>query len=87
MNRNYINYFVDLAMAIAFIIVTATGIFKFPGLIDYFGLRNSIVPLRAISIWHDWSGVVLVFLVFIHLVLHWNWFIAMTSSLIRRVRS
>ena len=73
MNKLKLNYFVDIGMAIAFVIVAVTGILKLPALGG--GTRDFMLL-------HDWSGVVLAVFVLLHLILHWNWIVCMTKSCI-----
>ena len=82
MDKNKIKYFVDLGLAISFLIVTMTGIFKFGKLLRAVGinLEYSELPMKAISAWHDWSGVALVLLVLIHLILNIDWIIGTTKG-------
>jgi TRAP-type uncharacterized transport system fused permease subunit len=75
MNRAKLNYIVDVGLAISFAIVAVTGILKFPAL---GGRMRDYVPL------HDWSGIIMAVLVLIHLVLHWNWIVAMTKSFFKK---
>lgn len=79
MNRGKINYWIDVGLFISFLIVALSGIIKFPGwgLYQVFGFNN-------ISRWHDWSGIALVILVFLHLILHWNWIVGMTKNIFRK---
>lgn len=77
-NRTMLNYWIDVGLFISFILVSVTGIIKWPSL-----ARNLLHwPLREISLVHDWSGVVMVVLVVIHLILHWNWIVSVTKNLI-----
>jgi len=75
MNRPKLNYFVDIGMAISFVIVAVTGILKLPAL----GGRT-----RDYMLLHDWAGVVLAVFVLLHLILHWNWIICMTKSFFQK---
>lgn len=73
-NKAKLNHFVDLLLAIAFLLVAITGILKFPG---WFGhLRLPWFTLNKI---HDWSGIAMAFLVLVHLTLHWRWIVSMTK--------
>ncbi len=72
MDRNRLNYFIDLCMAVAFLIVFVTGIAKLP----VFGKTS---PSSFISVVHDWSGILLGIFVFLHLVLHWSWIVVTTK--------
>jgi hypothetical protein len=87
MNKAKLNYFIDLGLAITFLLAGITGIFKFPiffklGLINY---KN--FPMKAINFIHDWSGLLMVILVFIHIILHWKWIISMTKIIFKRKKS
>ena len=79
MNKAKLNYFIDLLLAVAFILVAITGILKFPGWFGYLQL-----PWRTLSKIHDWSGITMAVLVLVHLVLHWNWIVSMTKSFFRK---
>jgi len=76
------NYFVDLGMAIAFLFVLITGILKYPGLLPAFGIYHSELPMAQISRLHDWSGIILATLVFLHLALHWTWIVRTTKRIV-----
>jgi hypothetical protein len=68
MNRGYLNYFVDIGLVISFLLSFFTGIIKWPGLIQKFGLTPQELPMRTLSSIHDWSGLVMGLLVFVHIV-------------------
>jgi hypothetical protein len=78
MNKAKLNYFVDMLLAVAFVLVAITGILKFPGWFGYLQL-----PWRTLSKIHDWSGIAMAVLVLIHLILHWNWIVSMTKSIFK----
>jgi len=88
MGKSKTNYFVDLLMLIFFVINAITG------LIIFFFLptgvkRGSYQEFLGIikQNWvhlHNWSGLILLLLVVIHLILHWNWIVSMTKSLIQK---
>lgn len=75
MNKLKLNYFVDIGMAISFVIVAVTGILKHPAL-----SRRT----RDYMLLHDWAGMVLAGFVILHLILHWNWIKCMTKRFIFR---
>jgi hypothetical protein len=83
MNRRTINYWVDVGLLIAFLVVFVTGLAKFPRLIRYFGFMYGIISGRALSRIHDLSGLLLGILVLAHLVLHFRWLVAMTGRLFK----
>ena len=79
--RSVINYFVDLGLAITFLVTAITGVFKMPilfnlGLVNY---RN--FNMRLINGLHDWGGIAMTVLVIVHIVLHWKWIVVMTKKL------
>lgn len=77
MNKAKLNYIIDILIGISFLIVLITGIIKFPTL--------SLISKKSyISFIHDWSGVIMAVLVFIHLILHWNWIVVVTKNIFKR---
>jgi hypothetical protein len=60
-----------------------TGLIKFPGLVGFFGIRFGDLPIGTISGIHDWSGIILIILVFLHLILHWSSLKAMTKRIFK----
>ncbi|MBW2992268.1 DUF4405 domain-containing protein [Candidatus Woesearchaeota archaeon] len=81
---NKANYFVDLGMGIAFVLVACTGIIKFPGLLRSLGVDTLNMPWRQISLIHDWSGIVLAAFVLAHLIIHRKWIISMTKGFFKK---
>lgn len=84
MERTTLHYIVDVALGIDFLILFITGLVKFPGLPHALGLGTLKLPMGIISNIHDWSGIALALLVFLHLVLHWSWISTMTRKVFRR---
>jgi hypothetical protein len=85
MNKAKINYGIDIALAISFLACFATGIFKWPGFYNIIGTEiYRSVSMQKISRLHDWSGLIMGLLVFLHLILHWNWIVCMTKGIFRR---
>jgi hypothetical protein len=84
MDKNKLNYLIDLGLVISFILVFITGVIKFPELIRYLGLRHRDIPMYEITLIHDWSGIFMGILVFIHLLLHWKWIVVTTRSFLKR---
>ncbi len=65
-------------LGISFLISFITGILKFPELTRFFsGFR---LPMNAISLIHDWSGIALSAMIIIHLLLHWGRFTRMLGG-------
>lgn len=81
MQKAKINYIVDVLLGISFLMVSITGIIKFPRIIRYIGLRHKDIPIGTISSIHDWSGLIMVMLVLVHLILHFNWIVCMTKNI------
>ncbi len=84
LDRNKLKYIVDVGLAISFLTSFVTGILKFPGLTGYFRSVYRVVSAYYISRVHDWSGLVMGILVFVHLVLNWKWIVAMTKNLVKK---
>lgn len=74
MDKQKINYIVDILLLISFLVVAITGILKLPIL----GLAPSL-PIRTLSNVHDLFGVTVVGLVGIHVALHMKILVAMTK--------
>ncbi|MFH1133401.1 MAG: DUF4405 domain-containing protein [Nanoarchaeota archaeon] len=74
------HYFLNLGMAIAFLLCFLTGLVKFPGLLLWLGINPGSMPLWQISRIHDWSGIALGAFVAVHLILHARWIAAMTKK-------
>ena len=81
MNKLYLNYWVDIGLAISFAICFVTGLIKWPGIIHTIGISAyRTLHTRNISMLHDWSGLIMGVFVLIHLVLHWPWIVSVTKS-------
>jgi hypothetical protein len=82
MERNIIKYILDVGLGISFLIVALTGIFKFSGFREFFGIALSYrdPAMQIISKWHDWSGVAMAAIVLIHLILNFDWIVGMTKG-------
>jgi hypothetical protein len=73
---------VDVAMGIVFLCCAVTGIFKFTFLMRTFGLTEIILPMALMSDIHDWTGIILCFLVATHLFLNRAWILSMTRKVL-----
>ena len=88
MGKAKINYFIDILMLIFFTINSITG------LIIFFFLPTGVkrgayqeflgIIKQNWSNLHNWSGLLLLLLIAIHLILHWKWIISMTKSLVQK---
>ncbi len=87
MNKAKLNYMVDFFMFISFLITAMTGLVLKFALSK--GRRSGQSEFLSIikSNWelvHDWIGILMIFLIIIHIVLHWDWIVAMTKGLFGR---
>lgn len=83
MDKTKLKYFVDVGLAISFFISLITGIFKFPGLTQYFRAMFRLIPAYNMNKIHDWSGLVMGILVFVHLTLNWRWIVSITKNMLK----
>lgn len=85
MDRPKINYFIDFFALISFLITSLTGIFIFlflPGGIRQGRFQELLgIAKEAWNFIHIWSGILMLILVVIHLVLHWEWLVCMTKNI------
>jgi cytochrome b subunit of formate dehydrogenase len=87
-----INYFVDLIIAVGFLLTAVSGlVLFFAGSGGYQGGGNPHYLRQALflSRWtwralHDWGGIAMLGGVLLHLVLHWKWIVCMTRNLFAR---
>ena len=85
MNNLKLNYLVNIGLVISFFICFITGLIKWPGIIKIIGISAyEILHFRNISLFHDWSGLIMGLLVLVHLVLHWNWIVSVTKSFFKK---
>ena len=82
MKKQVIKYLVDIGLLISFLLVTLTGIFKFPGIREHLASVYAVIPRAQMGLIHDWSGMVMAGLVLIHLILNWGWIKSMTRLVI-----
>lgn len=83
MNKNELNYWIDIGLVISFFICFVTGVIKFRDLWLKLGIDSSNLYFKSINSLHDLSGMILGMLVIIHLILHWKWLIVMTKKRIK----
>ena len=76
MNKAKINYFIDIPLALSFMINAGTGILKMYG---WFGTQ----PRDYITL-HDYSGMIFVILGITHLAMHYKFYIEMTKNVFRK---
>ncbi len=83
--RAKINYFVDAAIAVAFVLLAASGlVFLLPS--GWVSVSSGSAPAMlgvTLAVWrsiHDWSALVMFSGVVLHTALHWRWVVAMTKK-------
>ncbi len=94
MSKTKLNYWLDLIIALAFILSAISGmILLFAGSGGYQGGRNSTfqTEIAGISHWawsdlHTWVSLVMIAGVMVHLILHWNWIVCMTKNFLPKGR-
>lgn len=80
--RAIINYFIDIGLAVTFLLAFITGIFKWPSLVRWFGWSAS--SYRVMTFIHDWSGLIMSLLVLVHIILHWRWIVVMSRKIFKK---
>jgi predicted ferric reductase len=87
MNKSKINFIVDLLAFVSFLVTALTGLalkFFMPGgvrqgrLQEFLGIQKEV--------WteiHDWAGILLIILVVVHFVLHWEWVVCMIKNMFK----
>lgn len=85
MNKTKVNYWVDVFLAVSLLICFFTGLLKWSGASRIIGIQifRSLF-LRELSNLHDISGLVLGILVFLHIILHMDWIVAMTKRIFKK---
>ncbi len=72
MDKNKINYLIDLGLLLSFIIAFISGIIKLPAIKHMLGFGHNS-SIQMITTVHDVSGIIMGILVLIHIGLHWKW--------------
>jgi len=87
MSKAALNYWVDSATGVAFLLCAATGIVRlFPAVASVSDAGTPTILAVPASLWlfvHDWSGVAMAAGVGLHMALHLRWFVAMTRKIAR----
>jgi hypothetical protein len=88
MNKAKLNYWVDVSIGIAFVLSAVSGlIFLLPANPDS-GLNAGVLGI-SYQLWdqvHTWSSLVMIAGAAMHLVLHWEWIIAMTRRMLPKMK-
>ncbi|MEM4336885.1 MAG: DUF4405 domain-containing protein [Candidatus Woesearchaeota archaeon] len=82
-----INYIIDLAMLIFFLITSISGLalLLLPKQVQRGGYQEiiGITKYQLVSI-HNISGAIFILIVLLHLILHYRWFINITKSMFKK---
>jgi cytochrome b subunit of formate dehydrogenase len=88
-----VNYWIDVVIAVAFVLSAVSGIVLYFAPSGFQGGRNAFygkdILFLTTHAWgelHTWGSLAMIAGVFAHLVLHWNWMVCMTKKLFRRRR-
>ena len=87
MKKQILHYWIDLLLFISAMIVTISGIIKFPGWMPALGISYLSLPMRLLTWLHDWGGLLVVFLTLLHTLLHWKWIVNMTRKVFSKGKS
>ena len=82
MNRAKLNYWLDAAIGVAFLLSAISGlVFLLPAGL---GSGSGILGLsyQAWDVLHIWSSLAMIAGVLVHLVLHWRWIVTMTKRVL-----
>ena len=77
-----IRWCIDIGMAVLFVVVFVTGLFKWTLLMRALGLTDLVMPVALMSDIHDWAGLLLGFMVALHLFMNRAWIISITKKVL-----
>jgi hypothetical protein len=86
MHKAQLKYIIDIGLAVSFLLCFVTGMIKFPGLLRGTGATRHVLPMRDLTLLHDWTGVLMGLLVLAHLALNYRWIITMTRQIFGKKR-
>ena len=92
MERCRLEYWIDIGLLISFFIVAITSLVIFFAFVSISpGIGRTITFLGTTKAtwipWHNYAGLVMIFLVLIHLILHFRWLIEMTKRMFVKTES
>jgi hypothetical protein len=84
LNRAKLNYWLDAAIGVAFLLSAISGlVFLLPaGLSSGSGILG--LSYQAWDVLHIWSSLAMIAGVLVHLVLHWRWITSMTGRMLSK---
>ncbi len=71
---------VIILMLLSFLVVFFTGVIRLPETQRYFLFVYNYISASSLAFYHDWSGIVFVFLIIIHLIFERRWFNVILQS-------
>lgn len=87
MNKQKTNYIIDLLALVSFIIAAISGLvirFFMPSGVRQGRLQEFLGIQKGVWLEiHDWAGIILIVLIVIHFILHWDWVVCMTKSMLK----
>jgi hypothetical protein len=83
MKKRTIQYILSIILVLVLFIVGSIGVLIFPGLLKVFGLSYAAIPKAQLYKIHHTLGVLVIFLLFIHLILHWKWINVVSKKIIK----
>jgi hypothetical protein len=84
MNKARLNYWVDMATGLAFVLSAASGVvFLLPSTLADGQLRILGISYQVWNQLHTWSSLVMVAGALLHVALHWQWVVSMTRKTLR----
>ena len=88
MSKAKLNYWVDMATGLAFVLSAVSGIvFLLPSSLANGQLHILSVSYQAWNQLHTWSSLVMVAGALLHVALHWQWVVSMTKKTLRPAAS
>ncbi|HPN54984.1 MAG TPA: DUF4405 domain-containing protein [Candidatus Moranbacteria bacterium] len=87
MNKSKTNYIIDLLALVSFLITAISGLaikFFMPSGVRQGRLQEFLgIQKGSWSEVHDIFGIIFLILVVVHFLLHWNWVVCMTKSVLK----
>ena len=83
---NRLNYWIDILLLVCFVVVGISGLVLYFGFVSGApGVGRSVTFLgtskAAWQPWHNYFGLAMIFLIAVHLILHFKWLWVMTRRL------
>jgi len=90
MSKTKLNYWIDVAIGIMFVISALSGLVLFVAPSGYQGGRNPFYGQTVLGLntqtWdvlHTWGSMAMIAGVGAHLALHWSWMVCVTQRILR----